>query len=143
MRLTGVFETLGVVFATVASAQQYAGEVIQTSLRNVPGAEVAYVKIPGVQDRNKKKAANLTLINYYSHGKDGKRLVESKVQRAIIIIHGLNRDPDTYQSNMMSALDQVNDPNINKGAQLMQVQLTRFVYAPCLPRWHLQPLRHI
>lgn len=115
MRLTGVLETLGVVFATVASAQQYAGEVIQTSLRNVPGSEIAYFKIPGVMDSNKKKAANLTLINYYSHGKDGKRLVESKVQRAVIIIHGLNRDPDTYESNMMSALAQVTgDPNINQ-----------------------------
>jgi hypothetical protein len=42
-------------------------------------------------------------------------LVESKVQRAVIIIHGLNRDPGTYESNMLSALAQVTgDPNISK-----------------------------
>jgi hypothetical protein len=115
MRSFGVLATLVACFAASASSQQYAGEVIDTSLPNVPGSEIAFFKIPGVMDSNKKKAANLTLINYISHGSDGKRLVESKVQRAVIIIHGLNRDPGTYESNMLSALAQVNgDPNISK-----------------------------
>lgn len=115
MRFTSVLATLGALYADVASAQQYAGEVIDTSLPSVPGSEIAYFKIPGLLDGSKTKPANLTLINYYSHGADGKRLVESKVQRAIIIIHGLNRDPGTYQSNMQSALSQVTgDKNINK-----------------------------
>jgi hypothetical protein len=111
-----VLATLGALFAAAASAQQYAGEVIDTSLPNVPGSEIAYFKISGVLDSSKKgAAANLTLINYYSHGSNGKRLDESKVQRAIIMIHGLNRDPGTYQSNMQSALAQVtSDNNINK-----------------------------
>lgn len=57
----------------------------------------------------------MTLINYMSYGSNGKRLVGSKVQRAVIIVHGLNRDPGTYESNMLSALAQVKgDPNINR-----------------------------
>jgi hypothetical protein len=115
MRFTSVFETLGALFAVVASTQQYAGEVIDTKLPIVPGAEIAFFKIPGVTDGTKPKAANLTLINYYSHGSNDKRLVESKVQRAVIIVHGLNRDPGTYQANMQSALAQfTGDSNINK-----------------------------
>lgn len=115
MQITSALTALGALFAAVTSAQQYAGEVIDTNLPNVPGSEIAFFKIPGVMDSNKKKAANLTLINYYSHGSNGKRLVESKVQRAVIIIHGLNRDPGTYESNMLSALAQVTgDSNVNK-----------------------------
>ena len=115
MQFTSVLTTLGALFAAAASAQQYAGEIIETNLPNVPGAEIAYFKIPGVQDSNSKKAANLTLINYMSYGSNGKRLVGSKVQRAVIIVHGLNRDPGTYESNMLSALAAVTgDANINK-----------------------------
>ena len=115
MQFTSVLTALGALFATVASAQQYAGEVIDTNLPNVPGAEIAYFKIPGVQDSNSKKSANLTLINYMSYGSNGKRLVESNVQRAVIIVHGLNRDPGTYESNMLSALAKVkSDSKINR-----------------------------
>lgn len=115
MQFTSVLTALGALFAATASAQQFAGDVIDTNLPNVPGAEIAYFKIPGVQDSNSKKSANLTLINYMSYGSNGKRLVGSKVQRAVIIVHGLNRDPGTYESNMLSALAQVKgDPNINR-----------------------------
>lgn len=109
MRSFTILATLVALFAASASSQQYAGELIENSLPNVPGSEVAFFNIP------RKGTQKHTLINYYSHGKDGKRLVESKVQRAVIVVHGLNRDPMTYQSNMMSALAQVTgDPNINK-----------------------------
>jgi hypothetical protein len=115
MRSFSVLATLVAFFAASATSQQYAGEVIDTSLPNVPGSEIAFFKIPGVMDSNKNKAANLTLINYMSRGSDGKRLVGSKVQRAVIVIHGLNRDPGTYESNMLSALSGVTgDPNINQ-----------------------------
>ena len=115
MQFTSVLTALGALFAATASAQQFAGDVIDTNLPNVPGAEIAYFKIPGVQDSNSKKSANLTLINYMSYGSNGKRWVGSKVQRAVIIVHGLNRDPGTYESNMLSALAQVKgDPNINR-----------------------------
>ena len=115
MQFTSVLTALGALFAATTSAQQFAGDVIETNLPNVPGAEIAFFKIPGVQDSNSKKSANLTLINYMSYGSNGKRLVESNVQRAVIIVHGLNRDPGTYESNMLSALAKVkSDSNINR-----------------------------
>ncbi|KAK6435340.1 hypothetical protein LTR95_008475 [Oleoguttula sp. CCFEE 5521] len=104
---------LAAAWAGLATAQQYVGEVIPNSLPPVGNAEITYFKIPGTLDKNKTAAANLTLINYYSHGQDGNRIVESKIKRAVIIIHGLNRDPGTYQSNMQSALAQVTTPGIN------------------------------
>lgn len=114
MRFLNTLAATGAGLCSLASAQQYAGENITTNLPSVPGSEIAYFKIKGVMDSNKNKAANLTLINYYSHGKNGKRLIESNVQRAVVIIHGLQRDPGTYESNMLSALSQVTtDPNIN------------------------------
>lgn len=114
MRTPTILVTVSFLLFGFIQTQQYAGEVIDTSLPTVPGSEIAFFKIPGVMDSNKKKAANSTLINYYSHGSNDKRLIESRVQRAVIIIHGLNRDPGTYESNMLSALAQVDDPNINK-----------------------------
>lgn len=85
---------------TLTSAQQYFGDTIPNTLPSVPGAEIAYFRIADPAGKNKK----LTLTNYYSHGKSNKRLVESNVQRAVVIIHGLNRDPGTYMANMLSAL---------------------------------------
>ncbi|KAM0714477.1 hypothetical protein Q7P37_010264 [Cladosporium fusiforme] len=109
MRSFSLLTALVAFFVASASSQQYVGEVIDTTLPNVPGSEITFFNIP------RKGTQKHTLINYYSHGKDGKRLVESKVQRAVIVVHGLNRDPGTYQSNMQSALAQVTgDPNINK-----------------------------
>lgn len=126
MRSFTILATLVAFFAASASSQQYAGEVIENSLPNVPGSEVAFFNIP------RKGTQKHTLINYYSHGKDGKRLVESKVQRAVIVVHGLNRDPMTYQSNMMSALAQVTgDPNINKD--------TVAIMAPYFPNGKSRP----
>ncbi|KAK3674902.1 hypothetical protein LTR78_005246 [Recurvomyces mirabilis] len=98
----------GAVLFGVASAQQYAGDFINTTLPGVPGSEIAYWKI-----RDGTKGSNLTLINYINHGRDGQRLVPANLKRAVIIIHGLNRDPGTYESNMLSALSQVSDTNIN------------------------------
>ena len=83
------------IIASVVFGQQYAGDVITTSLGYVPGAEIAYWKIldPITGSRNH------TLINYINHGSDGNRLVPSNLKRAVIIIHGLNRDPGTYESS--------------------------------------------
>ena len=98
--------TLPFFFAFYASvfvsAQQYAGDVIQNSLPAVSGAEVAFFKInaPNAQ-------SNLTLINYYSHGRSGKRIVESNIQRAVIAVHGLLRDPWTYETEVRPRYDSV------------------------------------
>ena len=54
-----------------------------------------------------KKNRNFTLINYFSQDGSSKRLTTSNVKRAIIVIHGLGRDPGTYMSHMLSALSQV------------------------------------
>lgn len=94
-------------------AQQYAGDVIPNSLPGVPGAEIAFFRINDPSGKNN----NLTLTNYYTRQNNGKRIVESEIQRAVVIIHGLNRDPGTYASNMMSALAQLtSDPNVNRSS---------------------------
>lgn len=100
-------------FVNVAFAQQYIGDAIPNSLPFVPGSEITYFRIKDTLNKNK----NLTLINYYSHQLNGQRIVESQIQRAVVIIHGLNRDPGTYESNMLSALGQVtSDPNVNRSS---------------------------
>ncbi|KAJ9121863.1 hypothetical protein QFC22_002486 [Naganishia vaughanmartiniae] len=95
-------------------AQQYAGDVIPNSLPGVPGSELVYFRIADPKGKNN----NLTLINYQNVQLDGSRLVPSKLQRAVIIIHGLNRDPGTYMSNMLSAINNggIADPNINQNS---------------------------
>lgn len=100
------------VLSPVSVAQQYAGDVIPNSLPGVPGAELAYFRIADPKGKNNA----LTLINYQSLQRDGSRLNPSKIQRAVIIIHGLQRDPATYMSNMLVALNNgaISDPNINQ-----------------------------
>ncbi|KAK3630156.1 hypothetical protein LTR56_017049 [Elasticomyces elasticus] len=108
MRFTTAFAAFSAVaLINPSNAQQYAGDVIQNTLPGVPGAEIAYWKIKDT------KSSNLTLINYHNYGKNGKRQDTTKVKRAVVIIHGLNRDPGTYQSNMLSALAQVPLSEIN------------------------------
>lgn len=110
MRCKIALAALGACLFDCISAQQYAGDAINTTLPSVPGSEITYFRINDPSGNNK----NLTLVNYYSHGKSNQRLVESKVQRAVVIVHGLNRDPGTYMSNMLSALSQVtSDSNVN------------------------------
>lgn len=126
------FPLLLIPISTLVLAQQYAGDPIDTHLPSVSGSEIAFFKIPGVLDSNKKKPANLTLINYYSHGSDGKRLVESKVQRAVIIIHGLNRDPGTYEANMLSALANTEKEGQGVGRDQVAVMAPYFPNGECL-----------
>lgn len=88
LALSGVFQ----VTPIVSSAQQYAGEKIESDLRDVDGAELAFFKIadPAGGDRQ------LTLLNYYSHNTTGDRIVENDVKRAVIFIHGLHRHPHDF-----------------------------------------------
>lgn len=82
-------------------AQQFAGDYINNSLPYVPGSEIAFFKIKDNPSGTNAANNNLTLINYYSTtGTSGKRLDTSKIQRVVIFIHGLNRDPGTYMSNV-------------------------------------------
>ncbi|KAK5123424.1 hypothetical protein LTR85_002856 [Meristemomyces frigidus] len=101
MRFTAALAAFSTCLLGLAQAQQYAGDVINNTLPTVPGSEVAYWKIAD------GKLNNLTLINYINHGSDGKRLVPSKLKRVIVVIHGNDRDPGTYESNMLSAMSQL------------------------------------
>lgn len=87
-----LFQTAIAAFALGAAAQQYAGDIISANLPTIAGTEVAFFKIPDTTGVNN----NLTLINYYSHGSAGGRIVESNVQRVLITVHGLQRDPWNY-----------------------------------------------
>ncbi|KAI9686680.1 MAG: hypothetical protein M1820_010584 [Bogoriella megaspora] len=93
-----------------AAAQQYAGDIISAYLPTIQRAEVAFFKIPDPTGKNN----HLSLINYYSHGTNGQRIVESNIQRAVIVIHGLLRDPWNYENDTLNALAKVTTPGINQ-----------------------------
>ncbi|QDS77917.1 hypothetical protein FKW77_000958 [Venturia effusa] len=95
-------------FLSLSQAQQYAGENINNTLQAVAGAELAFFKI------HDSKNQTATLLNYYSLASTGARINPANAKRAVIVIHGLLRDPYLYINNAMKALAQVTDPNINK-----------------------------
>jgi len=88
----------------LALGQQYAGKTITNSLPAVKGAEKAFFNI---KDAN---GGNTTLINYFSlPTTTGKRQDTTKVQRALVICAGSNRDAWTYYANAWGSV-------INAGA---------------------------
>ena len=84
----------------LTAAQQYAGDVVSGLLPTISRAEVAFFRIPDPTGQND----HLTLINYYAHGTNGGRIVESNIERAIIVIHGLLRDPWNYCNDVCDLL---------------------------------------
>ncbi|KAI9666162.1 MAG: hypothetical protein M1821_004097 [Bathelium mastoideum] len=108
MRFLAALSLASSVFL-LASAQQYAGDIVSGYLPTIPRAEVAFFRIPDPTGANN----NLTLINYYSLTSSGGQIVNSNIQRALIVIHGLLRDPWDYMNDTLNALDKVTDPNIN------------------------------
>lgn len=76
-----------------ASAQQYAGDTISGTLPSAEGSEVAYFRISDPSGANDQ----LTLLNYYSLDSNGERLQESAVQRAVIMMFGMNRNAADYE----------------------------------------------
>ncbi|EMC94327.1 hypothetical protein BAUCODRAFT_544754 [Baudoinia panamericana UAMH 10762] len=102
------FFLLFALILDLTSAQQYAGDYINNSLPFVPGAEVTYWKI------HNGSYSNLTLINHVDHGSNGERLISSKIKRATIIIHGLNRETLALTClTELSALAKVPNSDIN------------------------------
>ncbi|KAK8172020.1 WSC domain-containing protein [Phyllosticta citrichinensis] len=86
-------------FAAVGNAQQYAGSNISSTLPLVPGTELAFFNIKS------PKSQNTTLINYASlNSTNNGRPDPKKLKRAVIVLHGLNRDPQTYISQMTHTL---------------------------------------
>jgi len=63
----------------------------QNAVPSVPGSKVVYFKIADPSG----SGANLTLTNYMSLNTSNGRVDGAKVKRAIIVIHGLDRDPGT------------------------------------------------
>jgi hypothetical protein len=94
---------------TPSSAQQFVGSVVQNYMPSVPGAELTYFNI--VNKGNK----DTTIINYSSLAQPtNNRLKPSDIQRAIIFVHGLDRDPETYMANMLTAMSQIQGrPDVN------------------------------
>ena len=88
--------TLALASASLVSAQQYAGDVIPGTLPEVANSEIAFWKIKDPTGAN----ANLTLINYASLNTQGQRPDNSKIQRAVLSIHGLLRDPWNYENDV-------------------------------------------
>ncbi|KAI9693780.1 MAG: hypothetical protein M1822_003051 [Bathelium mastoideum] len=96
------------LLASVATAQNYVGTPINNSLPGVPGSEITYFNVIS------SSGVNLTLTNYMSLNKSNERPIQSGIQRAVIVIHGLQRDPGTYMSQGLSALSQVTgNANVN------------------------------
>jgi hypothetical protein len=92
------FPPIYVIFLlATAIAQQFAGEVIPNSLATATGAQIAFFN---VRDANGK---NTTLINYYSFP-GGKKQDQTKVKRAIIVLHGRNRNAWDYFGNVYGRL---------------------------------------
>lgn len=96
------------LFPSLSLAQQYAGDKINNTLQAVAGSELAFFKI------HDSKNQSATLLNYYSLASNGSRINPANAKRAVIIIHGLLRDPYLYINNVMKALAMVPDPAINK-----------------------------
>lgn len=106
--------SLPVLGAALTAAQQYAGDVISGSLPTVANAQVNFWRIPNPNGPGHND--NLTLINYENLGTNGQRIVPSNIQRAVIVIHGLLRDPWNYQNDAQNALNVANGnaPYINR-----------------------------
>lgn len=94
-----------------ASAQQYAGDEIRNGLPEVPGAEISFFRIADPAGINQ----HLTLTNYYALQQTGERIVPEDVQRALILVHGLDRNPGYYMVHALNALAEIvkSDPSIN------------------------------
>lgn len=104
---------LAASLTATACAQQYAGDKIEIQLPFVPGAEIAFFRIADPTSRHH----HLTLTNYYSLREDNERLDPDQVQRAVILIHGRERDPGSYMVYAQNALrDLTSDHNINSSS---------------------------
>lgn len=69
MRFPACLAAFAAGLLATAHAQQYKGDIINNSLPGVPGSEVTYFRVQDATGKNN----NLTLINYYSHGKTNQR----------------------------------------------------------------------
>ncbi|KAF9026622.1 hypothetical protein BDZ89DRAFT_1113747 [Hymenopellis radicata] len=98
------------IFTSFAFAQQYAGRrVAVPELPAVTGAELAYFNIKN------NNGGNVTMLNYFSFP-NKKRQDTTKVQRAVLYIHGANGNSQGYFSAMYQALNKATqlNPDVNQ-----------------------------
>lgn len=112
---------LALCLPVLVSAQQYIGSPIsnQTGLPSVLGANITWFNILDPASKN------ATLTNYLSFNSSGNYMSPSAMKRVIIIIHGLDRDPSTYMSNMLVAISNL----LNKVSTIDNTQIV----APYFP----------
>ncbi|TRX89954.1 hypothetical protein FHL15_009226 [Xylaria flabelliformis] len=96
-----------------AAAQQFLGTPYDNQMSDVPGSEKVFWKITD------QKGRTFSQLNYFSQNGKGQRLKTADVKRVVLIIHGIDRDPDTYMSNALSALSQ----NTNGPANFANTQI--------------------
>lgn len=96
---------------------QYRGTPIPNTLPALGGAEITYFKIrdpSGQYPCNSTTVrADLSLINYMSLNSTGGRHQNNAIRRAVVIVHGLNRNAWTYEGHILNALSQVTRDEIN------------------------------
>jgi len=112
---------LALCLPILVCAQQFVGTPIanQSALGFVPGSNITWFN---VLDPNSK---NATLTNYVSFNSSGQYMPNAAMKRLVIVLHGLQRDPGTYMSNLLVALSNV----ANKQATIDNTQLV----APYFP----------
>jgi len=102
-RLLSVSQILSAVFSVVY-AQQDAGQAVTNSLPIVPGATTKYFNIKA------NDGSDLTLVNYFSWNEDYTEQDKSLIKRAVIVVHGQDNDPQSYEDAILSALADVPSP---------------------------------
>ncbi|KAF9015825.1 hypothetical protein BDZ89DRAFT_1141878 [Hymenopellis radicata] len=107
-----------ILYVATVLGQQYAGETIPNSLPSAAGAEKAFFNILD------SSGHRTTLINHFSFP-GGARQNKTMVQRAVIILHGANRDSNDYFTNIYDAVKAATavDPTVNEN--------TVAIMAPC------------
>lgn len=93
-------------------AQQYQGEEIPNDLPPIEQAELTYFRIknPKYDPYNSSTGEEYySATNYANLRKDNQRHDPSDIRRAVIVVHGKHRDPETYETNMLNALSLVDD----------------------------------
>jgi hypothetical protein len=98
MRLSILSFALSQLVSQLARAQQYVGQTIPNSLPGVTDGAVSFFQII---DPNGGPSS--TLINYFS-APGGQQIDTTQVQRAIVVLHGANRDPYNYFNDVHAAL---------------------------------------
>ncbi|KAH7040965.1 uncharacterized protein B0I36DRAFT_344618 [Microdochium trichocladiopsis] len=93
---------------TPLAPEQYVGTPFDHALPRSASSEVTFFKIKDPTGEflcdSEDARADLSLLNYMSLNKDGERPDPKKLMRAVIAVHGWNRDPWNYHAALLLAL---------------------------------------